>query len=474
MTGMDAIPLAVDLDGTLVRSDMLMESLAAALKRNPLVAFALPLWLARGRAALKAELARRGDVDVTLLPYDTAVLRELRRQRADGRWLILATAADSAIAQRVSDHLGLFDEVMASDGARNLKGEAKARALVERFGEGRFDYMGEDRFDMPAWKHAHEAYVVGSESLAAQARAAGKTVHAIPREPHRAGSLLRALRAYQWAKNLLLFVPLVTAHVLFDPASLIAASLGFIAFSLAASSVYVANDIADLQDDRRHPTKRTRPFASGELPIAFAAMLVPGLLAAAFALATLLPGDFGLLLAMYLAVNLAYSLGLKRAPLLDVFVLAGLYTMRILAGAAAVDVPVSHWLLAFSLFAFLSLALAKRFVEVSRVAARDESRVGGRGYVAGDGDLLAMLGVACAGLSALVFALYITSPQVVVLYSAPALLWLAVPVLLYWMSRVWFLAHRGELHEDPLLFALRDPASYATGLAILAVMIAAT
>ncbi|HEX4779550.1 MAG TPA: UbiA family prenyltransferase, partial [Usitatibacter sp.] len=427
---MDELPLAVDLDGTLVRSDMLMESLAAALKRNPLIAFALPLWLARGRAALKAEVAKRGDVDVTLLPYDTAVLRELRRQRAEGRWLILATAADASVAQRVSDHLGIFDEVMASDGARNLKGEAKARALVERFGEGRFDYMGEDRFDVPVWKHANEAYVVGSDALAAHARAAGKPVHAIAREPRRAGSLPRALRAYQWAKNLLLFVPVVTAHVLFDPPSLLAACLGFVAFSLAASSVYVANDILDLQDDRRHPTKRTRPFASGELPIAFAAMLVPGLLAAAFAMATLLPADFGLLLAMYLAVNVAYSLGLKRAALLDVFVLAGLYTMRILAGAAAVDVPVSHWLLAFSLFAFLSLALAKRFVEVSRVAAREESRVGGRGYVAGDGELLAMLGVACAGLSALVFALYITSPQVVVLYSAPALLWLAVPVLL--------------------------------------------
>lgn len=469
-----AVPLAVDLDGTLVRSDLLMESLAAALKRNPLAVLALPLWLARGRAALKSELAKRSDVDAALLPYDAAVLRELRRQRAEGRWLILATAADNALAQRVADHLGIFDDVIASDGARNLKREAKAKALTERFGEGGFDYMGEDRHDVPVWRHAREAYVVGSDAVAAEARAAGKPVHVIARDPARSASLLRALRAYQWAKNILLFVPLLTAHVLFDPDAILAATLAFISFSLAASSVYLANDVADLQDDRRHPTKRARPLASGELPIGYALMLVPGLLAAAFAIATLLPADFALLLAMYLAVNLAYSLGLKRVPLVDVFVLAGLYTMRILAGAAAADVPVSHWLLAFSLFAFLSLALAKRFVEVSNVAARDESHVGGRGYVAGDGDVLAMLGVACAGLSTLVFALYITSPAVVVLYSAPSILWLAVPVLLYWMSRVWFLAHRGELHEDPLLFALHDPASYATGVAVVAVVIAAT
>jgi 4-hydroxybenzoate polyprenyltransferase len=471
---MDGVPLAVDLDGTLVRSDLLMESLAAALKRNPLDILVLPLWLARGRARLKSELAKRSDVDASLLPYDPAVLRELRRQRSEGRWLILATAADGALARRVADHLGIFDDVIASDGERNLKREAKARALTERFGEGGFDYMGEDRHDVPVWRHAREAYVVGSDAIAAEARAAGKPVHVIAREPARAASLFRALRAYQWAKNILLFVPLLTAHVLFDPDALLAAALAFVAFSLAASSVYLANDVTDLQDDRRHPTKRNRPLASGELHIGYAMMLVPGLLAAAFAIATLLPSDFGLLLAMYLAVNLAYSLGLKRVPLVDVFVLAGLYTLRILAGAAAVDVPVSHWLLAFSLFAFLSLALAKRFVEVSNVAARDESRVGGRGYVAGDASLLAMLGVACAGLSTLVFALYITSPQVVVLYSAPAILWLAVPVLLYWMSRVWFIAHRGELHEDPLLFALHDPTSYATGVVVVAVVIAAT
>ena len=471
---MKEVPLAVDLDGTLVRTDTLWESVAALVRRDPLAAFALPFWLLRGRAAFKSEVARRAEIDVALLPYDANVLRELRRQRAEGRWLVLATASDSRIAEGVARHLGLFDAVLASDGVRNLKREAKAEALVERYGEGRFDYMGEDRHDVPVWKRAGAAYVVGARALARGLESSGKVVHEIPREPGGAVPLLRALRVYQWAKNLLVFVPLATAHLLLLPGAVMAAVLAFTAFSLAASAVYLANDLADLQDDRRHPVKRARPLAAGEVAIGTGAMLIVLLLAGSAALCALLPPAFGALLATYLAANLAYSLRIKRIPVVDVFVLAGLYTLRILAGAAAIAVPVSHWLLGFSLFAFLSLALVKRFVEVSNVASRDEVNVAGRGYVAGDGELLAMLGTASASLSVLVFALYITSPQVVVLYRAPALLWFAVPLLLYWMSRIWFLAHRGALHEDPLLFALHDPVSYVTGLAIFLTMLAAT
>ena len=434
---------------------MLMESLASALRRSPLAALALPFWLARGRAALKRELASRADIDVALLPYDAEVLKELRRQRSDGRWLVLATASDASIAQRVADHLGIFDDVIASDGVRNMKGSVKAQALVDRFGERGFDYMDEHPHGKPVWKRADNAHVVDRK---------GGTFAAIVKE----------LRAYQWAKNLLVFVPMVTAHALFAPGAFVDSVLAFIAFSLVASSVYLVNDLADLQDDRRHPVKRTRPLAAGEFSIAGALALLPLLLAAAAVIALALPGTFGALLGAYLAVNLAYSMGLKRIALFDVFVLAALYTLRILAGAAAIVVPVSHWLLAFSLFAFLSLALVKRFVEVANAASRDEARVGGRGYLASDGELLGALGVACSCLSVLVFALYITSPQVVVLYRSPSILWFAVPLLLYWMSRVWFLAHRGRLHEDPLLFALHDPASYAIGLAILLAILAAT
>lgn len=470
-----AVPLAVDLDGTLVKSDMLMESLAAALKRAPWLVLALPFWLLRGRARLKSELARRANIDVATLPYDENVLAELRRAHASGRTLVLATAADEGIAKRIADHLGLFDAVMASDGRANLKRDAKARALVELYGEAGFDYVGEDRHDVPVWEHAREAYVVGDNaSIHARLKSLGKPVHAIERRTRGARAVVKGIRAYQWSKNLLVFVPLLTAHIVLHPPSLAAAVLAFIAFSLVASAVYLANDLADLEDDRRHPTKRLRALASGELPIAAAIVLLPLLLVAAALIAALLPWEFGALLVVYVGANLAYSLALKRAALVDVFVLAGLYAMRILAGAAAVEVPVSHWLLAFTMFLFLSLALAKRYVEVANVAARDEERVGGRGYLAGDGALLGMLGTASGYLSVLVFALYVTSPQVVMLYRSPSILWFAVPLLLYWISRVWFLAHRGALHEDPLLFALRDPASYATGALIVAVMIAAT
>lgn len=469
------VPLCVDLDGTLLKTDMLMESLASAVKRSPWIVAALPFWLAGGRARLKRELAQRADIDVSVLPYDENVLAMLRRERSGGRRIVLATACDETLAARVAGHLGLFDEVVASDGVRNLKRGAKARALVERYGEAGFDYVGGDRHDLPIWAHAREAHVVGADAAVERRLAAlGKPVHRIERSARRGRALARAVRAHQWAKNVLVFVPLVTAHVFLDPSSVAAAMLAFAAFSLVASAVYVANDLADLQDDRRHPLKRHRAIATGELSIGTALALLPVLLLGATAIAALLPWTFGALLIAYVATNLAYSLVLKRVALLDVFVLAGLYALRILAGAAAIDVPVSDWLLAFSLFAFLSLALAKRFVEVSAVAARDEARVGGRGYLAGDGALLAMLGTSSGYLSVLVFALYVTSPQVAVLYRAPGILWFACPLLLYWISRVWFLAHRGTLSEDPLVFALRDPASYGTGFLILLVMVAAT
>jgi 4-hydroxybenzoate polyprenyltransferase len=444
----------VDLDGTLVKSNLLIETLASAVKQRPLVVFALPFWLARGRAALKKELAQRARLDAALLPYDESVLADLRRERLAGRAIYLATAADESVANEVAAHLGLFDGVVASDGARNLKGEVKAHALAERFGEKGFDYIGNDRFDIPVWKRSRNAIRV-------------------QRPAHGVTHLLKALRVHQWAKNLLLFVPLLTSHHFLDPGALPESLLAFLAFSFIASAVYLANDLVDLEDDRRHPAKRLRPLAAGDISIEATLALVPFLLTAGAAVALLLPWRFGVLLAVYVAANLAYSLGLKRVALVDVFVLAGLYTLRILAGAAAIEVPVSHWLLAFSMFVFLSLAFAKRFVEVANVAARAGTAVGGRGYRAGDGQLLATLGSASGYLSVLVFALYITSKEIVALYRSPAILWFAVPLLAYWISRVWLLAHRGVLHEDPVLFALHDWPSYATGAAVIVVMLAA-
>lgn len=448
------VPLCVDLDGTLVKSNLLVESLVSVIRQQPFLVFVLPVWLAAGRARFKRELALRCDVDVSLLPYDEKVLSDLRRERLNGRPLYLATGADEMLARRVATHLALFDGVVASDGVDNIKGEAKAQALAARFGEKGFDYIGNDRHDIPVWERSREPIKVEPRG-------------------HRLSDLVRGLRVHQWAKNLLLFVPLLTSHRVLNAHSVAEAMLAFASFSLLASAVYLANDLFDLEDDRRHPSKRKRPLAAGELRIETAMMVIPALVLAAGAIASLLPWQFGALLALYVAGNLAYSLLLKRIALLDVFLLAGLYTLRILAGAAAIQVAVSHWLLAFSLFAFLSLAFAKRFVEVANVAARNETVVGGRGYVAHDGAVLGALGTASGYLSVLVFALYITSREVVVLYRSPAILWFAVPMLLYWISRVWLLAYRGHLHEDPVIFALRDAPSWITGEAILVVMLLA-
>ena len=463
-------PLVVDLDGTLVRSDMLLETLVRVARRAPLALLMVPFWLLRGRAHLKRELALRGSFDPACLPYDAAVLEELTRQRAAGRSLVLATAADSGAAQRIADHLRLFDRVLASDGVTNLKGEAKARALVDSFGDKGFEYAGNDRFDLPCWRRSSGAIVAGASASVMRAlQSEGIPQRSLPRE-HRAGAMLRAMRPHQWAKNLLLFIPLLTAHVIFVWESAVAALLAFVAFSLAASALYLANDLLDLDDDRRDPAKRRRPIAAGELPIGAALAAIPLLLAAAAIVSWRLPPAFGALLVIYMVTSLAYSLWLKRFVLLDVLVLASLYTLRILAGAAAVEVVVSHWLLGFSVFMFLSLALVKRYVQVANAAARNEARVHGRGYEPSDGRMLAMLGAASGYISVLVFALYLTSAQVVALYASPDVLWLACPPMLYWISRVWLLAHRGSLDEDPVLFAVHDSASYFVAASIVGVM----
>ena len=465
------LPFVVDLDGTLVRSDMLLETLLRAARRMPWVLLMLPLWLLRGRAVLKQELARLGAFDPAHLPYDPAVLEELRAQRAAGREVVLATASDATVARRISDHLRLFDRVLASDGTTNLKGEAKARALVDAFGEKGFEYAGNDRFDLPCWRRSGGAIVAGaSPGLMRMLEAEGIPRRSLPRPAAGAASLVSAMRPHQWSKNLLLFVPLLTAHLIFQAEAVGQATLAFVAFSLAASAVYLANDLLDLEDDRRDPVKRRRALASGELSIAAALAAIPMLLGAAALASASLPAAFCALLVAYVGTSLAYSLWLKRAVLLDVIVLAGLYTLRILAGAAAVQVIVSHWLFAFSVFMFVSLALAKRYVQVANAAGRDEARVPGRGYVPGDGTMLAMLGASSGYISVLVFALYLTSAQVVALYAHPDVLWLACPLLLYWISRMWLLAHRGELDEDPVLFAVHDAPSYFVAAAIVGVM----
>lgn len=449
------LPLVVDLDGTLIKSDTLLETLAAALRRLPWVLVLVPFWLVRGRASLKRELARRAPIEAADLPYRADLLEWLAAERRRGRRLVLATAADERVARSVAAHLGAFDEVLASDGRVNLKDGAKARALVERFGEGGFDYVGDGVADGGVRSAARRSIVVEA-----------------PRA--RLPVLLRAMRVRQWPKNLLVLVPLLTAHRVGDPGSLLGALAAFASFCCAASAIYLVNDLVDLPADRAHPVKRHRPFASGELGIGWAIALAPVLLAAGFALAAPLGERFAGVLALYLAIAVLYSLALKRVAILDVLVVAGLYALRILAGALAIDVAVSDWLLAFSMFIFLSLAFAKRHGELARFTAQDgERRLPRRGYRPGDLPAVAVLGATSGYLSILVLALYITSRDVLLLYRHPAVLWAIAVLFLYWIARTWLLVQRGELDEDPLSFALRDPASYAVAaLAVLAVYLA--
>lgn len=467
------LPLCVDLDGTLIHSDLLLETLLLLLKRNPLYAFLVPFWLLRGRAVLKAEIARRVTLDPAGLPYNHDFIEWLRAQREAGRPLWLCTASNHRLAHAVAGHVQLFQGVFASSDEENLSGRAKARQLVEVFGSGRFEYCGNAPVDQAIWRVSAGAVVVNADARLANAAARLATVRAtFPRRQGLWRPLLKALRPHQWAKNILVFVPLATSHRLADALSVQQTLLAFLAFGLSASSVYLLNDMLDLAADRQHPRKRRRPFASGALPLPAGFLLVPLLVLAAAALAALLPPLFGGALAAYYLLTLAYSFSLKRLVLIDTITLAGLYTVRIIAGAAAIGVPLSFWLLLFSVFLFFSLALVKRYAELEDMQREGRLTAAGRGYHVEDLPVLHSLGTASGYLCVLVLALYINSPQVAALYPTPQAIWLLCPVLLYWVSRIWLLAHRGEMHDDPVVFALKDRVSVGIG-AVAAIIIAA-
>jgi HAD superfamily hydrolase (TIGR01549 family) len=459
-------PLCVDLDGTLVATDLLWETVLEMLRSRPHDALRLPLWLLGGRAQFKRRITDLIDFDVALLPYRAEVLDFLREQKEAGRRIVLVTAADERVARAVAQYLRLFDEVIASDGQSNLKGEEKLRAIRERLGTERFDYLGDSTADLPLWQSAERALLVcpNRRLLASASRVCSPfRVFESPTPHGKIKEILRVMRPHQWAKNVLLLVPLMTAHRWFDPAALIQILLAFIAFSLAASSVYILNDLLDLQSDRKHPSKRFRPLASGHLPIPTGFGVAAALLGLSLGLATALPWAFDGLLLTYVVVTTAYSAYFKRRLLIDVLCLAGLYTLRILAGGAATGIVISPWLMAFSMFFFLSMAFAKRYTELS-VMRGTEGKIPGRGYRVSDLEMIRSVGPASGYLCVVVFSLYISSPDVLRLYTRPTMLWLFCPILLYWILRVWFLAHRQELPHDPVLFALQDRQSYLAGL----------
>lgn len=450
-------PLCVDLDGTLVRTDTLIEALLQLVRRQPLALLAMPGWLHQGLAHFKHEVAARLILDPAELPYDEAFLGYLREEKAKGRKLLLVTASDRRQAEAVAAHLDLFDEVVATDGGDNLKSEAKARVLVERFGEGGFDYAGNEMADMAVWRHAGGIILVNADAdAAARIKAERGTLREFGGSDASWLPYCKALRPHQWLKNGLVFLPLLLSHKLLEPLAVIQATLAFVAFGLTASAVYVINDLVDLKEDRRHPTKRRRPFAAGAIPLKHGVMMAPALLAGAGLVCLLLPAKFATVLAIYFAATLAYSFFFKRTMLFDVLVLAGLYTLRIIAGSAALDIPRSFWLLAFSIFLFFSLALVKRYVELKDMGEGANARERGRGYRAVDLETLSQFGIGSGLMAVLVLALYIDSPVVKGLYANPEVIWLLCPLMLYLICRIWILARRGEMHEDPIMFAIRD------------------
>ncbi len=458
-------PLAVDLDGTLVKTDLLIESAFVLLKRNSLYFFLFPFWLLKGIACFKRQISMRVTLDVPALPYHEQLVEHLKAERSQGRRLILATAADERIARQVADHLGLFDLVLASDGRHNLSSRAKSAQLIARYGMKGFAYGGNGRRDIAVWSTARRAIVVSSSPRLTARAARVVEIERIFSGPHgHALAFLRAIRPEQWLKNLLVFVPLATVNDRPELEVIARALLAFLAFSFCASCVYLVNDLADLDADRRHPHKRRRPLAAGELPLLWASVSVPLLLGLAFLVGLPLPRSFEMTLGVYYLMNLGYSFTLKRIVLLDVVVLAGLYTMRIMAGSASVDVWPSSWLLAFFTFLFLSLALVKRYAELEmvRVASGDTAQV--RGYRVIDMELLASLGSGSGYVAVLVLAIYISSGAAQLVYARHMLMWLLCPLLLYWISYVWLIAHRGRMRDDPLVFTIRDRPSQAVGL----------
>lgn len=466
-------PLFVDLDGTLIRTDLLVESFIELFKRHPLQALQAPFWLLRGKAYLKHRIADRIAVNPGALPYHTEFLGYLKAQHEAGRPLYLATASNSRHAEAVATHLGIFEGVLASDHNRNLSGHSKLDAIREQCPEG-FVYAGNDRVDEPIWASAKAAVLVNAPAAVAARVNASKPVEAeFAGAPASLKPLLKAIRPHQWLKNLLVFLPLLPIANSASPAMVGMALLAFVAFSLCASSVYLLNDLADLEADRAHPRKRKRPFASGSLPVLSGVLLAPLLLASAFALTLWMPWQFATVLGVYWVSTTAYTFLLKRYALIDVITLAGLYTLRVLGGAAAILVMPSFWILAFSMFIFFSLALAKRYAELHAMRELDRAGARGRGYQVADLLTVQLMGVASGYLAVLVMALYLNSPEILDRYQHVQLLWGVCPLLMLWVSRIWLKSARGEMTDDPLVFAMRDRMSRYVLVASVGVILAA-
>jgi 4-hydroxybenzoate polyprenyltransferase/phosphoserine phosphatase len=466
----------VDLDGTLVKSDTLVDSLLLLARTRPSAVLQVPGWALQGKAVLKEKVTSLVTLNVEHLPYNRKLLEYLMVEHSAGRKLYLATGADISLAQRIARHLGIFEDVLGSDGKVNLTGKNKLASFEQRFGtapEGGFDYIGNARPDVPLLRAATEP-MLANPDLSLRLLLKKENIRVAQTFTDRASSIkvfTKAIRIHQWAKNVLIFLPLLLAHK-FNLGTLMNALLAFFSFSLCASATYIINDLLDIEADRQHPKKRLRAFASGNLS-AFSGLAISfTFLAVAFGLAWMVPHEFLGWLCLYLVTTLAYSLALKRVVIVDVVILSSLYTLRTLAGAAATSTQISPWFSAFSIFIFLSLAMVKRFAELENLRAAGKAVTNGRGYLLGDIEQVRSFGTAAAYCSVAVFCVYISSPEIVALYHHVSRMWLIAPLMILWLSRVWLLASRGQLDEDPVVFALTDRVSLMMGAAAVLIAIA--
>lgn len=457
--------ICVDLDGTLVATDTLWESLLQVLLRRPLAIVPVCLALLGGKARFKAAIAGYAVPNVKCLPYRQELLDYLKYQKAAGRRLVLATAAHESIANAVAEHLGLFDEVVATSEGRNLRGRSKGELLAERYGKGGFCYAGDCAADLEVWSLSGSAIPVCVPRGVAGRISAPVEISVAASSKGGLATLLRALRVHQWVKNLLVFVPLFTSRDMMNVAAAGKLVLATFALSLVASAQYLLNDLVDLDSDRLHFKKKTRPFASGDLPIAAGTILVPLLLAGG-AIAGYAAGAAGaeLLLAGYFLSSLLYSSVLKTKPLVDVFTLAGLYTFRIVIGGFISGHQVTAWLLNFSFLCFLSLGFLKRYIELARGERDKTQRVGRRGYYPADALILCVMGVGSSFSATVVLALYVYSQSANLLYARPLALWGIVPICLLMQCRLWLSASRGYIEEDPVRYVLSDRVTWACGV----------
>lgn len=451
---------------------MLLENIAAIAVKSPLKLASNIGKLRQGKAAFKAALAGSFKFDPAILPYNTALLDLLQDQK--DRDIFLCTASDSVIAEKIAAHLGIFSAIMASDGVVNLSNQAKADALSARFGKGGFDYVGNSADDLPVWAAADKAWVVNASQRTLAAAQASSTVDVVlPAQSGGIKTWLKALRVHQWVKNILVFLPLMAAHEVANLGMILVAIAGFLAFSFTASGVYLVNDLMDLGADRNHTSKRLRAFAAGKISLTRGVAAAVLLFCAGLSLGTLLPGQFLGWLLTYAVLTTAYSFWLKRLVLMDCFALAGLYTIRIMAGGELLAQSLSLWLICIALFTFISLAFVKRYAELIQHQGTGRDQIKGRGYFVSDAPIVMALGVASGYASAVIMGLYINSQAVRQMYQSPEIVALTIPVLCFWHSWIWLKSARGEMNEDPVMFAVKDRLSLACGAVFAAILIAA-